>query len=139
MRTRPAHPGPPPQPQAEIVHERGYLNLRLNYEDVAEFTYRPGKCKRDYRVVVVRKNISRIKGDQVLIEEIRYFFYFTTYAPPDRRRDRRLANERCDQENINGQLKSGLNALRVPLYDLVSNWAYMLIAAWPGTSSPGTR
>ena len=42
------------------------------------------------------------------------------------------ANERCDQENIIGQLKSGVNALRVPLYDLVSNWAYMLIAtlAW---------
>ena len=28
-----------------------------------------------------------------------------------------------------GQLKSGINALRVPLYDLVSNWAYMVIAA----------
>ena len=40
-----------------------------------------------------------------------------------------LANERCDQENIIGQLKSGINALRVPLYDLVSNWAYMVIAA----------
>src|SRR6266511_2568830 len=40
-----------------------------------------------------------------------------------------LANDRCDQENVIGQLKSGINALRVPLYDLVSNWAYMLIAA----------
>jgi hypothetical protein len=40
-----------------------------------------------------------------------------------------LANDRCDQENIIGQLKSGINALRVPLYDLVSNWAYMFIAA----------
>jgi hypothetical protein len=47
----------------EVVEQRGYLNLRLNHEDVAEFTYRPGKCQRDYRVVVVRKNISRIKGD----------------------------------------------------------------------------
>ena len=27
------------------------------------------------------------------------------------------------------QLKNGVNALRVPLYDLVSNWAYMVIAA----------
>jgi Transposase DDE domain group 1 len=43
----------------EVVDERGYRNLRLNYEDVAEFTYRPGKCQRDYRVVVLRKNISR--------------------------------------------------------------------------------
>lgn len=40
-----------------------------------------------------------------------------------------VANDRCDQENIIAQLKSGVNALRVPLYDLLSNWAYMVIAA----------
>jgi hypothetical protein len=39
------------------------------------------------------------------------------------------ANDRCDQENIIEQLKNGVGALRVPLYDLVSNWAYMVIAA----------
>jgi hypothetical protein len=39
------------------------------------------------------------------------------------------ANDRCDQENVIEQLKNGVNALRVPLYDLVANWAYMLIAA----------
>jgi hypothetical protein len=57
-----------------IVTERGYLDLRLNCEDVAEFTYRPGRCARSYRVVVVRKNISRARGEQVLFDEIRYFF-----------------------------------------------------------------
>jgi hypothetical protein len=115
----------------EIVDERGYLNLRLNYEDVAEFTYRPGKCQRDYRVVVVRKNISRIKGEEPLIEEIRYFFYFTTYPATTHTPAQivELANDRCDQENIHGQLKSGLGALRAPVDDLHSNWAYMLIAA----------
>lgn len=115
----------------EVVEERGYLNLRLNHEDVAEFTYRPGKCRRDYRIVVVRKNISRMRGEQALIEEVRYFFYVTTYPaathPPARIVE--LANERCDQENIHGQLKSGLNALHAPVDDLHSNWAYMLIAA----------
>jgi hypothetical protein len=115
----------------EVVQERGYLNLRLNYEDVAEFSYRPGKCKRDYRVVVVRKNISRMKGEQTLIDEIRYFFYFTTYPATTHTPAQivELANERCDQENIHGQLKSGLGALRAPVDDLLSNWAYMLIAA----------
>jgi hypothetical protein len=39
------------------------------------------------------------------------------------------ANQRCDQENVIGQLKSGVGALRVPLYDSVSNWAYMVCAA----------
>lgn len=115
----------------EVVQERGYLNLRLNHEDVAEFSYRPGKCKRDYRVVVVRKNISRMKGEQALIDEIRYFFYFTTYPATTHTPTQivELANERCDQENIHGQLKSGLGALHAPVDDLLSNWAYMLIAA----------
>ena len=115
----------------EVVQERGYLNLRLNYEDAAEFTYRPGKCRRDYRVVVLRKNISRMKGEQALIDEVRYFFYFTTYPATTHTPAQivELANDRCDQENIHGQLKSGLNALRAPVDDLLSNWAYMLIAA----------
>jgi hypothetical protein len=34
------------------------------------------------------------------------------------------ANARCDQEDLIEQLKNGVNALRVPVYDLVSNWAY---------------
>ena len=115
--------------KAAIVTEREYLNLRLNYEDVAEFTYRPGKCTRTYRVIALRKNISRSRGEHVLLEEIRYFFYITTLTAESAEQIVELANERCDQENVIGQLKSGINALRVPLYDLVSNWAYMVIAA----------
>jgi hypothetical protein len=115
-----------------IVLERGYLNLKLNHEEVSEFQYQPGKCQRPYRVVVVRKNISKTKGDQVLFDEIRYQFYITTRTDLSRAAVVRCANERCDQENVIEQLKNGVNALRVPLYDLVSNWAYMVMAtlAW---------
>jgi len=112
-----------------IVRERGYVNLELNYEDVAEFEYQPGKCKRPYRVVALRKNISKMKGENVLLDEIRYFFYITTRTDLTAAEVVRSANERCDQENVIEQLKNGVNALRVPLYDLVSNWAYMVIAA----------
>lgn len=38
-------------------------------------------------------------------------------------------NQRCDQENVVEQLKNSVNALRVPLYDLVGAWVYMVIAA----------
>jgi len=65
----------------------------------------------------------------VLFDEIRYFFYITTRTDLTAQQVVELANQRCDQENVIGQLKSGINALRVPLYDLVSNWAYMVIAA----------
>jgi hypothetical protein len=67
-----------PNHKQRIVAERGYLNLDLQHEDVAEFFYVPGKCARAYRVVVVRKNISRSRGENVLFDEIRYLFYITT-------------------------------------------------------------
>lgn len=115
----------------QIIAEREFLNLELNYEDVAEFTYQPKKCRRSYRVIALRKNISRTKGEAVLIDEIRHFFYITTYTADTHTPAQivELANDRCDQENIVGQLKSGLGALHAPVDDLLSNWAYMLIAA----------
>jgi hypothetical protein len=118
-----------PNHKKRIVVERGYLNLQLNYEDVAEFDYQPGKCARPYRVVAIRKNITKSRGEQALIEEIRYFFYITTRTDLTAAEVVACANDRCDQENVIEQLKNGVSALRVPLYDLVSNWAYMVIAA----------
>ena len=115
--------------KARIVRERGYVNKRLNHEDVAEFDYRPTQCRETCRMVVVRKNISRMKGDLTLMDEIRYFFYITTRKDLSAAEVVRLANARCDQENVIEQLKNGVNALRVPMYDLVSNWAYMVMAA----------
>jgi hypothetical protein len=112
-----------------IVKERGYLNLELDREDIAEFDYQPGKCDRPYRVIALRKNISRARGDEALFDEIRYFFYITTRTDLTAEQVVACANQRCDQENIIGQLKSGVGALRVPLHDLISNWAYMVIAA----------
>jgi hypothetical protein len=118
-----------PDHKSRIVKERGYVNLELNHEDVAEFDYQPGKCSRPYRVVALRKNISKTRGEQVLFDEIRYFFYITTRTDLTPAEVVACANQRCDQENVIEQLKNGVGALRVPLYDLVSNWAYMVIAA----------
>ncbi len=115
-----------------IVKERGYLNLELNFEDVAEFDYQPGKCQRSYRVVALRKNLSKCKGEQVLFDDLRNFLYITTRTDLSAAEVVSCANERCDQENVIEQLKNGVNALRTPMYDLVSNWAYMVMAtlAW---------
>ena len=73
--------------------------------------------------------LRRPCGEQVLFEEIRYFFYITTRRDLTAAGVVACANDRCDQENVIEQLTNGVNALRVPLYDLVSNWAYMVIAA----------
>ena len=40
-----------------------------------------------------------------------------------------MANQRCDQENVIEQLKNGVNAMRMPVDNLVSNWAYMVMTA----------
>jgi len=110
------------------VVERQFENQKLVGEDLGEIEYQPTKCKRKYRVIILRKNISVQKGEKVLFEEVRYFFYITN------RKDKAekivgLANGRCDQENVIEQLKNGVNAMRMPVNDLVSNWAYMVITA----------
>lgn len=112
-----------------IVKERGYKNLRLRSEDVAEFEYSPGACKKTYRMVVVRKNLSVEKGDLRLWDDTRYFFYITNDWTRTADEVVESANQRCDQENIIGQLKSGIGALRMPCDNLLSNWAYMVMAA----------
>src|SRR6266446_863321 len=40
-----------------------------------------------------------------------------------------LANDRCNQENLIDQLKHGVGATRMPVDTLLSNWAYMVMAA----------
>ena len=80
-------------------------------------------------MVVVRKNLSRQKGEQVLFDEIRYFFYLTNEWVPEANEMVFEANDRCDQENLLAQLHGGVRALRAPLGNLESNWAYMVMTA----------
>jgi hypothetical protein len=115
-----------------VVREREFQNIRLRSEDVAEFGYQPGACRRPYRVVVVRKNLSVEKGEQVLFDDLRYFFYLTNDEATPAAELVLLANDRCNQENLIEQLKNGVHALRMPVGTLVSNGAYMVMAslAW---------
>lgn len=115
----------------DIVMEREYYNQHLCREDLAEFDYRPGACKVPFRIVVLRKLITHERGQRLLHAENRYLFYITNTALTAERVVEH-ANERCNQERTIGELKSGVNALRMPLGDLLSNWAYSVIAtlAW---------
>ena len=112
-----------------IVREREFETLRLQSEDVAEFEYQPGKCNRAYRMVVVRKNITKEKGERALVDEIRYFFYITNEREWSASEVVFAANDRCDQENLIAQLKGGVHALHSPVATLESNWAYMVMVA----------
>lgn len=119
----------PENVKERIVIEREYKNIRLKSEQVGEFEYQPGKCKQSYRIVVVRKNLSVERGERLLFDDIRYFFYITTRRDLTSEEVVELANGRCDQENVVEQVKNGVNAMKLPVRDLESNWAYMVIAA----------
>jgi hypothetical protein len=122
----------PDNVKERIVYERDFENLRLVSEHVAELCYSPRKCKETYRLVIVRKNLSVEKGDWVLFDDLRYFFYLTNDFSAASADIVFEANARCDQENLLAQLKGGVRALHAPVNNLVANWAYMVMAslAW---------
>jgi hypothetical protein len=122
----------PERVKQQIVRERGFKTLHVLEEMIAEFNYRPVACHRSYRVIVVRKLVGTDKGQMRLFEEYRYFFYITNDDTTPAEEIVFSANARCDQENLIAQLKSGVHALTTPVDDLVSNWAYMVMAslAW---------
>lgn len=115
-----------------VVIKRECKNIETRGEDFAEFNYRPGKCDRDYRVIVLRKDLVESKGQQVLIENERYFFYITNISDKTATELIHFYRKRCNQENLIEQHKNGVHAMRMPTGDLVSNGAYMVIAslAW---------
>lgn len=122
----------PDNVKEQIVKAREFENKRLQSEHVAEFTYRPAACKKSYRMVVLRKNLSVEKGEAVLFHDIRYFFYITNVWDESKEKIVFEANDRCDQENLIEQAKNGFHALEMPVDNLVSNWAYAVMTslAW---------
>ncbi len=115
--------------KTNIIKARQFKNLRLQCEHVAEFDYQPTLCRKSHRMVVLRKNISVEKGDNVLFDEIRYFFYITNDRQMSQTQIVFDANQRCQQENLLDQLKNGVHSMRMPVDTLESNWAYMIMAS----------
>ena len=122
----------PQRVKEQIVVAREFRNIVLDSEDVAEFDYSPTACRKSYRMIVVRKNLSVEKGENVLFDDIRYLFYITNDRDSTAAEVVFSCNDRCHQENLIEQLKNGPRAFAAPVDNLYSNWAYMLMAslAW---------
>jgi hypothetical protein len=122
----------PERVKAEVVRRRGFETIHTLEEMVAEFDYRPTACRKTDRVVVLRKKLGIDKGGVRLREEYRHFFFITNDRGSAADELVLEANGRCDQENVIAQLKGGVPALKAPVGDTVSNWAYMVMAslAW---------
>jgi hypothetical protein len=116
----------------QVVEARNFKDLRLVRERVAEFRYRPVKCRRDYRVVVLWKELDVYQGQQRLFDDGRCFFYITNDEGKTAEEIVFDANDRCNQENLLAQLKGGVRSLTAPVDGLLSNWAYMVMGslAW---------
>jgi hypothetical protein len=137
----------PDNVKERLVREREFENIRLQSEDVAELPYRPTACRKTFRLIVVRKNLTVERGELRLFDDYRYFFYLTNDQLRSAADIVFEANQRCNQENLHAQLKGGVRALTAPVDSLESNWAYMVMTAlawnlkawwalWP-TESPG--
>ena len=127
VQTQPRHR--PDNVKEAVVVAREFENQKLRSEQVAEFRYQPNACRQAYRMVVVRKNLSVAKGERLLFDQIVYFFYITNDWESSAAEIVYLANDRCNQENLLAQLSGGVRALRAPVDNLVSNWAYMVMTA----------
>jgi len=124
----------PENVKERIVKERGYKNLVLEEEHIAELPYQPTRAAGDYRLIVLRKTIRVEQGQLRFADETVYFFYVTN-VPVQKLSAQQVvfeANARCDQENVIEQLKNGVRAMRMPSDSLLSNWAWLVIAslAW---------
>ena len=122
----------PENVKQQVIEAREFEDIRLVKEHVAEFRYRPVKCKRDYRVVVVWKELDIYRGQKKLFDDTRCFFYITNDEAKSAEEIVFDANDRCNQENMLAQLKGGVHSLTAPVDGLLSNWAYMAMAslAW---------
>ena len=117
----------------EVIERRGFRHLRTEREEVAEIAYRPTKCRKAYRLVMLKKTVEVTQGLFAHLEwETRYFFYLSNRTDLTAAEVVHDARQRCDQENLNAHLKRGVHALTMPLGDLHANWAYAVMAslAW---------
>ena len=123
----------PERVKEQIVEERGFKTIRLLEEMVAEFDYRPAACQQelphDRRCA---KHLWIDKGSSGSSRSTATSSTSPTIARPTAEEIVFSANDRCNQENLIAQLKSGVQALTTPVDNLVSNWAYMVMAslAW---------
>lgn len=119
----------PERVKQALVEQHGFKDIQLQDEGVAEFNYRPAACKRAYRMVVLRKNVTvKDPAQGRLFNDYRYFFYISNDWDCTAQDVVFSANDRCDQENDLAQLRS-LRALHAPVDTLLSNQAYMLMTA----------
>ena len=115
------------------ARERGYQNMRLVKQWVAEVPWTHSGSEKTYRLVIRRQLIEHSEGQQHLFDEYRYRYVVTNLPSSFSMVD--VIDEtyqRCDQENVIEQMGSGLAAWRMPVAEFEGNSAWLEISrlAW---------
>jgi len=86
----------------------------------------------DSNLGLLKIHLPYHESDHVLFDQSPCFFYITNRWDLPAEEVVFSANDRCNQENLLQQLKSGVRSLSAPVDSLLSNWAYMVMAslAW---------
>jgi len=114
------------------VIKRRYKNKIQKDVQVSEFSYKPGKCEKSYRVIVCKKDLDVKEGQQLLFEDVKYLFYITNIHDMSAEELLSFIHGRANHENKIEQLANGIHALKMPAAEFMANWAYMAICslAW---------
>jgi hypothetical protein len=113
----------------EAIARRGYKHFRSKREWIGEFSYRPSKCRKQYRMVVIKRELEISFGQKLMMPEYRYFFYITNNQERTPLQILDLIHRRCNHENKIEQLDNGVHALKMPAAEFHANGAYMVICA----------
>ncbi len=115
------------------ARDRGYKNLQLQRQWVAEIPWTPPGSQKTYRMVVRRQLIEESEGQDSLFESYRYR-YVVTNLPASWSAEEVIdaTYQRCDQENVIEQMGSGVALWRMPVAEFDGNSAWLEIGrlAW---------
>jgi len=115
------------------ARERGYTNLQLRRQWVAEIPWAPAGSEKTYRMIIRRQRIEQSEGQESMFEFYRYR-YVVTNLPSSWSAEEVVdaTYQRCDQENVIEQMGSGVALWRMPVAEFEGNCAWLEIGrlAW---------
>jgi hypothetical protein len=114
------------------ARQRGYTDLRLMRQWVAEIPWTPPSSTKTYRMVLRRQRIEQ--SEQGTLFTFYRYRYVVTNLPASWSASEVIdaTYQRCDQENVIEQMGSGLALWRMPVAEFDGNCAWLEIGrlAW---------
>jgi hypothetical protein len=122
-----------PNRRRRRARARGYRDLKLVQQWVAEIPWTPANSTQTYRMIIRCQRIEESEGQKYLFDAYRYR-YVVTNLPSSWTAEEVIdaTYERCDQENTIEQMGSGIAVWRMPVAEFAGNSAWLEIGrlAW---------